>query len=115
MREKGEGCGVKFPENGKYIFSLVLLIGGGSSILREHGSIECLRKACEKIGAERLADSPEQAGVDVRSGENIIYVASVAMDLATQPRHAPLLAAQLIFNNFSDKYRLFFSRCYLHN
>ncbi len=55
---------------------------------------------------ENVAETHEEVGVDIWASEYFIYVAAVAMDLATQPCHCPLLATQFLFNKFSYVYRL---------
>ncbi len=62
----------------------------------------------EEVGIEGYGEAHHEVGIDASAGEDVVDVAAVAMDLAAQPCHCALLAAQFLFNKFSYVYRLVF-------
>lgn len=96
-------CDVFFlaPENDG---QCALTTGGGKLLIVS--VLQFLGIEREEILVEDNAQFVKQLGVDGVASEDIIYIAPVAMYLATEPCHRPLLAAQFLLDNLTYQYRL---------
>ena len=68
--------------------------------------LQSLRVILEEIGVECHTEPVEQLGVNIGARKDTVDISAGTMNFAAQPGDASFLAAQFIFNYFTDKNRL---------
>lgn len=77
--------------------------GGGK--LLNISRLQRLRKILEKVAVEGETYFVEEAGINTRTGENVIYITPVAMYLAAEPCDSPFLTTEFFLNNLTNENR----------